>query len=69
MLRGNHLEHWLNGQLVVELEKGTEHYYDLVSKSKYKNIEGWGEFERGHILIQDEGPLTAFRNIKIKPLD
>lgn len=65
---GNHIEHWLNGKKVVQVEKGTPHYYDLVAESKYKNIEGWGEFTRGHILIQDEGPRTAFRNIKIRPV-
>ena len=69
VVRGPHLEHWLNGKRVMTVEKGTPHYDDLVSKSKYKNIEGWGEFSRGHILIQDEGPRTAFRNIKILSLD
>ena len=53
----------------MQVEKGTPPYYDLVSQSKYKNITGWGEVTRGHILIQDEGPKTLFRNIKIRPLD
>ena len=69
VVAGNHIEHWLNGKRVVEIEKGTPHYYNLVSNSKYKNIEGWGEFPEGHILLQDEGPRTAFRNIKIRKLD
>lgn len=65
---GNDVEHWLNGVKVVDLEKGSPEYRELVSKSKYKNIEGWGEFDRGHILIQDEGPRAEFRNLKIRPL-
>jgi len=69
LVRANQIEHWLNGKRVVQVEKGSPHYYDLVSKSKYKNIKGWGEVVRGHILIQDEGPKTLFRNIKIRPLD
>lgn len=69
VVRGNQIEHWLNGRKVVEIEKGSPQYYDLVSKSKYKNIKGWGEFPKGHILIQDEGPRTAFRNIRIRELD
>jgi hypothetical protein len=68
IVKGNHIEHWLNGSKVLEIEKGSEHYRELVAKSKYKDIEGWGEFPEGHILLQDEGPRTAFRNIKIKPL-
>jgi hypothetical protein len=68
VVRGNHIEHWLNGGKVLEIEKGSDRYRDLVSKSKYRNITGWGEFPEGHILLQDEGPRTAFRNIKIKVL-
>lgn len=69
VVRGNQIEHWLNGERVVQVEKGTPGYYDLVAQSKYRNIDGWGEFPRGHILIQDEGPKTWFRNIKIRSLD
>ena len=65
---GNHLEHWLNGVKVVKIEKGSPQYRDLVSKSKYKDIEGWGEFDKGHILLQDEGPRAEFRNLKIRQL-
>ena len=69
VVRGNHIEHWLNGKKVMEVEKGTPHYIELVSNSKYKRIKGWGEVPRGHILIQDEGPRTVFQNIKILDLD
>jgi hypothetical protein len=69
VVNGNHIEHWLNGRKVVEIEKGSEAYRALVAKSKYRDIEGWGEFPRGHILLQDEGPRIAFRNIKIRTLD
>jgi hypothetical protein len=68
IVNGNHIEHWLNGIKTVEIEKGSERYYQLLEKSKYAKIEGWGEFQNGHILLQDEGPRTSFRNIKIKTL-
>ncbi len=69
VVNGNHLEHWLNGMKVVEIEKGSQDYYERLAVSKYRNIEGWGEFLDGHILIQDEGPRAEFRNIKIKVID
>jgi len=65
---GNHIEHWLNGIKSVEIEKSSERYYQLLSKSKYANLKGWGEFQDSHILLQDEGPRTSFRNIKIREI-
>lgn len=63
---GNHIEHWLNGKKTVEIEKSSSKYYQLLAKSKYANIKKWGEFKGGNILLQDEGPSTSFRNIKIR---
>ena len=68
MVDGNHIEHWLNGTKTVEIEKGSKKYYQLLAKSKYANIKGWGEFQDGHILLQDEGPRISFRNIKIREI-
>ena len=49
-----------------EIEKSSEEYYQLLGKSKYARIKNWGEFKEGNILLQDEGPRTAFRNIKLR---
>jgi hypothetical protein len=68
LVKENHIEHWLNGSKTVEIEKGGAKYRELVAKSKYRDIERWGEFPAGHILLQDEGPRAEFRNIKIREL-
>ncbi|MCK7541766.1 MAG: DUF1080 domain-containing protein [Marinilabiliales bacterium] len=43
-----------------------KHYRQLVSESKYKDFAGFGEAEKGHILLQDHGNEVCFpQSIKI----
>jgi Domain of Unknown Function (DUF1080) len=68
IVRGNHIEHWLNGVKVVEFDRSNADFKQLITKSKYKNIKGFGEAAKGHILLQDHGDAVWFRNIKIRNL-
>jgi hypothetical protein len=66
LFRGGHGEHWLNGQKVLEFDLGTPRMEELVTASKYRDIPGFAEKRRGHIVLQEHGDAVWFRNIRIK---
>jgi 3-keto-disaccharide hydrolase len=68
VFRGNHGEHWLNGEKVVDYELGTPAMAAAVAASKFK-MPWFAERRRGHIVLQDHNDEVYFRSIRIRPLD
>jgi hypothetical protein len=68
LVKGRHVEHWLNGFKTVEYERGTQMWRALVDHSKYEIWPAFGEAPKGRILLQDHGNRVSFRSIKIREL-
>lgn len=68
LVDNGHVEHWLNGQKVVEYELWSDDWKALVEAGKWKDFPGYGSAKAGHIALQDHGSIVWFRNIKIREL-
>jgi hypothetical protein len=68
VFEGDHGEHWLNGDKVVDYVLGSADFEARLEASKYKPIAGFAEKRKGHIVLQDHGDDVWFRNIKIRDL-
>jgi len=66
VVRGRHVEHWLNGFKVVDYERGSPEFRRLVGMSKFKGLPTFGDNEVGPILLQDHGDKVDFRSIKLR---
>jgi hypothetical protein len=67
--KGNHVEHWLNGEKIVEYELGSADWKKRKEESKWKEWKGYGAAAKGHIDLQDHGSEVWFKNVRIKAIE
>jgi hypothetical protein len=69
IVNGAHVEHWLNGQKVVEYELWSPDWKAKVAASKFSAYPNYGMAKKGYIGIQGDHPGTlSLRNIRIREL-
>ena len=62
------VEHWLNGQLLLEFEPFSKGWYLKRNSGKWDDYPDYGKFRKGYIALQDHDSPIWFRNIKIRKL-
>ena len=68
VVNGSHVEHWMNGEKLLEYELWSDDWKQRVQASKFKDMPKYGTAGSGHIALQDHGDWVAFRNIRIRRL-
>ena len=69
VVRGNHVEHWLNGKKVVSYELNSAEWKAKVAASKFSKYPNYGLAAAGYIGIQGDHPGSiALRDIRIREL-
>jgi hypothetical protein len=68
IVRGAHVEHWMNGVKLLEYELWSEDWDKRMKASKFAKMPNYGRAKRGHLVLQDHGDPVWYRNVKVKPL-
>lgn len=68
IVKDGHVQHWLNGEKIVEYVIGSDDWNERVANSKFAEWEHFARYRRGHIGLQDHTDRVWFRNIRIREL-
>ncbi len=68
VVNGNYVEHWLNGEKIVEFEFGSARLDSAYQLSKFKDYPGFHHKRKGHLILQNHKDDAWFRNIRIREL-
>lgn len=69
VVRGNLIEHWLNGRLVAQADTYSGDWWSRLMKSKFSDHQSFGQPGRGRIMLQDHGGEVWYRSFELVPLE
>jgi acetyl esterase/lipase len=68
VVRGNHVEHWLNGERVVSATIGDDEWRRRVAESKFSEFGDFARNPQGKIMLTDHGSEVWLRNVRFEPI-
>ena len=68
IFNNGHVEHWLNGEKIVEFDKKGDEWKKKRAEGKWKDFPDYGSANKGGIALQDHGQKAWFKNIMIREL-
>jgi hypothetical protein len=68
IVKGQTVEHWLNGKNVLTYELGSATVKAGLATSKFRSDEGFGDKIEGHIMLTYHQDDCWFRNLKLREL-
>ncbi|MCB9913930.1 MAG: DUF1080 domain-containing protein [Planctomycetes bacterium] len=68
VVRGDRIEHWLDGARVVDVDTSTPEWRAALAASKYAGTEAFARTGRGHLALQDHGDEVWYRSLRVREL-
>ena len=68
VVEGGHVEHYLNGEKVLEYDLGSPEWEELVAASKFAQWPAYGKAGVGHLALQDHDDEVWYRNLRVRDL-
>jgi Domain of Unknown Function (DUF1080) len=68
VIKGNHVQHWLNGKNVLEFDLGSDAVKAGVAASKFNKQPGFGDKITGHLMFTYHQDECWYRNVKVREL-
>ncbi len=62
------VEHWLNGEKIVEFDKNSEDWKEKRNSGKWNDYPDYGKTNSGYLALQDHGAGVWFRNVAVRRL-